>query len=224
MLLYKEYLQDLELGNVEFILAPSICYLPLFKAEDIILSVQNININQELGLTGDVSIEQLKSLNVKYTIVGHYEQKKYYNETERDIIQKIQMALKAGLKVIYCIGETYEELSRKVEYQILEKAIARVLNHVPVEEFENIIIAYEPTYMIGGGKELNINKITDNIEFIKHIIDSYYHSGISVVYGGNITPENIAKFKKIKCLDGVILGGSSENPEKIKQILEEIKS
>lgn len=223
MLLYKESLQNLDSGNVELILAPSICYMPLFKAEDISLGVQDININQELCLTGDVTIDQLKSLNVKYAIVGHYERRKYYDESEHNIIKKIQMALAEGLKVIYCIGETYEELLRKVEYQILERALARVLNHISVEEFKNIIIAYEPTYMIGGAKELNFEKITDNINFIKNIVNSYYHNDISVVYGGTVTPDSVKKIGKIKSLDGVILGISSENPDKIKKILEVIK-
>ncbi|MCM1053077.1 MAG: triose-phosphate isomerase [Ruminococcus sp.] len=219
MLLYKESIHNLKEPNIELILAPSICYLPIFKGEELSLCAQNISLNEELNLTGDVSISQLLSLNVKYVIVGHYERRKYYNETEHDIIKKISIALKNDLKVIYCIGETYEELSRHVEYQVLERAIARILNNVSTEDFKNIIIAYEPAYMIGGKNTLNINKISENITFIKNLIDNYYHGEIKVVYGGNINPNTIKEFSKIKNLDGLMLGTSSLNPEDLRIVM-----
>lgn len=223
MLLYKEALHDLNLNNLELILAPSACYLPIFKGETLSLCAQDLSLNEGLNLTGDISVNQLQSLNVEYVIIGHYERKKYYNETEHDIIKKIDLALKENLKVIYCIGETYEELSRKVEYQVLERAIARILNNISQDNFKNITIAYEPTYMIGGKQKLDIKKITDNINFIKNIINSYYHCDIDVVYGGNITPKNVSEFTKIKTLDGLILGASSLNPNDLKNIIDKIK-
>ncbi len=219
MLLYKENIHNLKSPNIELILAPSICYLPIFKGENLSLCAQNIALNEDLNLTGDVSIPQLQSLNVKYVIVGHYERRKYYNETEYDIIKKINIALKNGFKVIYCVGETFEELSRKVEYQVLERAIAKVLNNISTDDFKNIIIAYEPTYMIGGKNTLNINKISDNINFIKNLIDNYYQTEIKVVYGGNINPDNIKEFKDIKNLDGLIIGASSLNLDDLKVII-----
>ncbi len=215
------YIKEISKFNSDnnLIIAPSNIYLPLFQNTNITLGTQNIDLNEDQALTGDTTIAQLKSLNVKYAIIGHYERQKYYHETEHDIIIKIKKALKNNLKVIYCIGETYEEMQRKVDYQVLERAIARVLNNIPEDEFKNIIIAYEPTYMIGGEIPLDFNKISNNIYFIKNLINNYYHKNIKVVYGGNINSDNIKKFSKISNLDGFIIGSASLNPETIKEIL-----
>ena len=80
MSLYKESLKDIISNNIELIIAPSTPYLSLFKNENIELCSQDININSDLYLTGDTSIEALKSLDVKYAIIGHFERRKYYNE------------------------------------------------------------------------------------------------------------------------------------------------
>lgn len=223
MLIYKDNLRSLNLDNLNFILAPSTIYLPLFKREAFNLCIQDIPLYENKNLTGDVSIEQLKSLDVKYAIIAHSERKEYYHETEQNIITKILNALNNNLKVIYCIGETKEELARRVEYMTLERQIARVLNHIPEQKFQDIIIAYEPTYMIGGNTSLDIATITKNICFIKNLIDNYYQSKIKVIYGGNITPHNIQKFAKIKELDGYIIGTSCLDIHNLKEIIANIK-
>ena len=222
MEMYKDILRTLEFKNIEFILAPSSIYLSLFKNEELNLCTQDISLNNGLNLTGDICIEGLKSLNVKYTIIGHHERRKYYNENEREINIKIKTALENSIKVIYCIGETKEELGRKVEYQVLERQIARIFNNIPKEEFKNIIIAYEPTYLIGCNECYDINKIEDNINFIKNLIHNYYQRKIKVIYGGNINLNNIDDFNKITNLDGYIIGNSSLNPANIKKIIEKM--
>ena len=148
MLEYKDALNKINTENINLILAPTTTYLPLFKDSKVLLIVQDIALNENLNLTGDISIFQLKSLDVKYAIIGHFERRKYYKESEFEILAKIKDALENGLKVIYCIGESSEERERRVEYQVLERQIARVLNKLSNEEIKNIIIAYEPTYLI----------------------------------------------------------------------------
>lgn len=221
MLEYREGIRQIK-TDINLILAPSNIYLSLFKGSGISLCTQNLDLKENLEITGNTTIKQLKSLGVSYAIVGHYERKKYYNETERDIINKINTALKNDLKVIYCIGETKEELDRKVEYQVLERMIARVLNGIPKEEFKNVIIAYEPTYLIGTNTPHNIEKIKNMITFIKTIVRDYYGITIDVVFGGNINPNNVDFLNKIKDLDGFMLGYASLNPANISQILKKI--
>lgn len=222
MRLYKDILMQIRSHNTKIILAPSTPFLPIFTNTGITLSTQDINLNDELLLTGNISINALKSLNVSFTIIGHFERRKYYNETNKDILDKIKLALKNKLKVIYCIGETKEELDRKVEYQVLEKSIATILNNIPKEQFENIIIAYEPTYLIGSNENINIDKISEMISFIKNIVTSYYHTPIKVAFGGNITPDNINKLNKIEDLDGFIIGHAALDPTNIKTIIDNI--
>lgn len=222
MILYRDTLRALDFYNINFILAPASPYLPLFKNEPLSLAAQDIPLEENLKLTGDITIEQLKSLNVSYTLIGHYERRKYYHEKEQDIIAKIKNALTKGLKVIYCIGESFEERARHVEYQIIEREIARVFNNLREEDLKNIIIAYEPTYMIGKNIAIEPKVIENTINFIKNLTREYYHCNIDIVYGGSVNSVNIEELKALKNLDGIIIGASSTNVIEIKNILKEM--
>ena len=138
MIYYKDALKLIDVSNIHFIVAPSSIYLPLFKDSNYSLCVQDIDLLESKHLTGDISILQLKSLDVKYAIIGHFERRKYYQEKEYEILEKIKVSLENRLQVIYCIGETFEERERKVEYQVLEKQIARIFNKLNHEDLNNI--------------------------------------------------------------------------------------
>lgn len=219
---YREHFINIKSEKINLILAPSNIYLPLFKNDSINLAVQDISLNESLSLTGDISIEQLKSLNIQYAIIGHFERRKYYKETEYEILKKIQSALKNNIKVIYCIGETAEERERKVEYQVLEKQIARVFNKLDNKDLENIIIAYEPTYLIGNNTAYDILKIRSMIIFIKKIMQDYYQIDSKVIFGGNVNIENINSLAKLNVLDGFIVCSAILNPENISIIVNQI--
>ncbi len=222
MLLYKDFLKHIDFKNINFILAPSNIYLPLFNDTNINLCTQDITAKNIGNITGNITIEQLKSLNVKYTIIGHYERYKYYHETIPDIIKKAQNALEQNLKIILCLGETKEELARKVEYQTLSKKISQIFNNINPKLYSNIIIAYEPTYLIGTNTSYNITKIKETINFIKNIIYSYYNYEIPIVFGGNITPDNISELNTLKEIDGFIVSSSVLNPANLELIVEKM--
>lgn len=219
---YRKHFINIKSEKINLILAPSNIYLPLFKNDSINLAVQDISLNESLSLTGDISIEQLKSLNIQYAIIGHFERRKYYKETEYEILKKIQSTLKNNIKVIYCIGETAEERERKVEYQVLEKQIARVFNKLDNKDLENIIIAYEPTYLIGNNTAYDILKIRSMIIFIKKIMQDYYQINSKVIFGGNVNIENINSLAKLNVLDGFIVCSAILSPENISIIVNQI--
>lgn len=222
MLNYKSILNSTKFNNINFVFAPSIIYLPLFKDSNIDLCVQDITLNENLNLTGDISIKQLKSLDVKYAIIGHYERRKYYKENEYEILEKIKDCLNNNLRVIYCIGETKEENERKVEYQVLERQIARIFNKLTNDELENIIIAYEPTYLIGKDNAYDILKIRSMILFIKKLVKDYYGIDIKVIFGGHVTNNNLKNLLEINIIDGFIICSSILNPNNISKIINEI--
>ena len=218
MFAYKEIFNNIKNEKVEIIFAPSAIYLPIFKNCPVKLCVQDINLNENLNLTGDISIKQLKSLDVKYAIIGHFERKKYYKESEFYILSKIKNAIKNNIKVIYCIGESLEERNRRVEYQVLERQLARVFNKLSNEELKNIIIAYEPTDLIGNNFPYDILKIKSMITFIKKLIRDYYNIELDIIFGGNVNSENIDDLIKLKDLDGFIICSAILNPENIPKI------
>lgn len=219
MLAYKEEIKTINENDISLIIAPSNLYLSLFKDTNITLCTQDIPLNEELSLTGDNTIKQLKSLGVTYAIIGHHERREYYQETEHDILIKIRKASQNNIKVIYCIGESLEEMKRRVEYQVLEKLIARVFNRLTKEEQKNIIIAYEPTYLIGKNTTYDLLKIRSMILFIKRLIKDYYNLNIPVVFGGSIKIDNIADLKDLNIMDGFIICTSILDPKNITEIL-----
>ncbi len=222
MLKYKEELASLDLSNINLIIAPSSIYLPLFKTTSINLCVQDIALNEKLHLTGDITFNQLKSLDVTYVLIGHFERRKYYQETEWQILTKITDALNNNFKVIYCIGETLEEKLRKVEYLTLEKQIAKIFNNLSSSALKNIIIAYEPTYLIGQKTPYDFLKIRSMIIFIKKIIQDYYGLNIPVVFGGNVNLDNIDMLNKISSLDGFIICSAIQSPQNIASFIQKI--
>lgn len=222
MQIYKDAIKKIN-SNINLIFAPSTPYLSMFKNEDITLCSQDININTDLYLTGDTSIEALKSLDIKYVLVGHYERRKHYNENYNILLKKINLALENNLKVVYCIGESKEEYLRKVKHQVLERDIARILNNILEEKFNDITIAYEPTYLIGSNEPYDIIEIENTIKFIKGLIENYYHHKINIIFGGNVNEKNIRELINISELDGFILGNSCLNPNNIEEIIKTIE-
>ncbi len=222
MLEYKISLQKILNKQINLIIAPSSAYLSMFKGTNLNLCIQNLNLNNDLLLTGDISIEQLKSLDVKYAIIGHYERRKFYKENELEILEKIKIATTNNLKVIYCIGETKEEKDRKVEYQILEKQIARIFNKLSNENIKNIIIAYEPTYLIGKNDTYDLLKIRSIILFIKKIVKDYYNINIDVIFGGNINIDNIKNLVNLNVLDGFIICSAILDSQNIPILIDKI--
>ncbi len=133
-------------SKAEVIICPPYVYLPLLKG--LTLGAQNVSYKESGAFTGQISALMLKDLGVEYSLVGHSEARQYLKETNEDIHKKIVECLNNGLKVILCIGENEGE--NKTE--ILESEIIKALEGISEENLKNIIIAYEPIFAIGTGK------------------------------------------------------------------------
>ncbi len=162
-------------------------------------------------LTGSVNPSMLKSVGAKYVIIGHSENRQS-GETDRLINLKVKAAIKAGLKVIFCIGETLSQKRKKITKKILSKQIKLGLNKV--QRTQNIIIAYEPVWSIGTGVIPKSSDLLKTIDFIK---DKARNN--KVLYGGSVNPKNIRELKLIKNIDGFLIGGASQEAKKFIDII-----
>ena len=153
----------------------------------------------------------LKSVGAKYIIIGHSENRQN-GDTNKLINLKIKSALKSGLKVIFCIGETLKEKRKKVTKLVLKKQITLGLNKI--KNKKNIIIAYEPVWSIGTGLIPKSNDLFKTIDFIKKKIKN-----IKVIYGGSVNPKNALDLKSIRNIDGYLIGGASQDPNKFIDII-----
>ena len=189
-------------------------FLEKFKNCLIDIGGQNCHESEDYGPhTGFVNSKMLKNSGANYVILGHSENRKK-GETDKLINLKIKSAIKAKLKVIFCVGETLTEKKRKKTKSILSKQIKLGLKRLKAKS--NIFIAYEPVWSIGTGKIPKTTELEETVEFIKK---KFKGKLPKILYGGSVNPENIKNLKKIKSLDGFLIGGASQNPKKFIDIV-----
>ena len=190
-----------------------------FKNCQIGIGGQNCHESESYGaFTGSVNSRMLKNAGAHFVIVGHSENR-IKGESDKLINLKIKSALKAKLKVIFCIGETLAEKRKRKTQPILSKQIKIGLNNI--KNKSNIFIAYEPVWAIGSGIIPKSQDLFKTIEFIK---SKFRDKLPKVLYGGSVGPENITNLKKINNIDGFLIGGASQSPKKFIDIVKKIYS
>ncbi len=184
------------------------------KNSNLEVGAQNCHENDDYGaFTGQVNSRMLKSVGAKYVILGHSENRKA-GENDNLINLKIKSAIKAGLKVIFCVGESLNEKKNKKTTQVLKKQIEKGLQSI--KNKSKIIIAYEPVWSIGTGL---IPKSEDLIKSVLFIKNRFGRKSPKILYGGSVNGDNINQLKNIKSIDGFLIGGASQDPKKIIDII-----
>ena len=199
-----------KLRKYNVIVLPSTCFLPFFYKGKYILGSQDISEFEESNRTGEINGKSLKSLNVKYCLVGHSERRIHNKETNESLINKLNNCKKYDIIPLYCIGE-------KNNVNELNEQIDLYLNNVNVEKAH---IIYEPVKNIGSN-EINIEEIKNNIKYITSYIKEKYNKDIDLIYGGGVNINNIEQLKNIKEIDGLILSRDAlgiNNLDKIYKI------
>jgi len=185
-----------------------------FKNCQIGIGGQNCHENESYGAyTGSVNAYMLKNIGAHFVIIGHSENREK-GENDRLINLKIKSALKAKLKIIFCIGETLSEKRKKKTKSILFKQIKVGLDGI--KDKSKIFIAYEPVWAIGTGLVPKSMDLLNTINFIK----SKFRGKLpKVLYGGSVNPQNIKNLKEINNIDGFLIGGASQNAKKFIDIV-----
>ena len=178
------------------------------------IGAQNCHENDGYGPhTGFVNSKMLKSVGANYVILGHSENRRK-GENDKLINLKIKSAIKAKLKIIFCIGETLLENKRGKTKSILSKQIKLGLNKI--KKKSSVFVAYEPVWSIGSGKIPKNKELEKIVRFIK---SKFKKKSPKVLYGGSVNPRNINELKKINNLDGFLIGGASQNAKKFIDIV-----
>ena len=196
---------------------PSTLIRPLskrFKKTKIHVGAQNCHHSYDFGAnTGQVNSRMLKSVGAKYVIIGHSENRQL-GEYDKLINLKIKSAIKTGLKIIFCIGETLREKRSKKTNQVLAKQIKNGLTSI--NNKSNIIVAYEPVWSIGSGLIPKSEDLKKTIAFIKSKFDK---KSPKILYGGSVNSNNVDKLNIITDIDGFLVGGASQNSKKFIDII-----
>ena len=205
---YQNKLKNLNFKN-DIVLCPSSIYLSNFELENVFLGSQNVSSFNDGAYTGEVSARQLKSLNVKYCLVGHSERRVYFKENNEILKNKIEQLLENEIIPIYCVGE----LEKNSDNNELDKEL-KILEEI--HNNEKIIIAYEPLWAIGTVIQPNINELEKIIKLIKEKFPNN-----KVLYGGSVNEDSIVNLKS-KLIDGYLLGGVSLHPDRISMLLSKL--
>ena len=201
----------------EVIICPSNIYIPYFTGKyNFSLGSQNIS---PLEITGETTGKMLKSYNIKYTLVGHNERKNSLNETNKEINNKIKEAQKYNITPIAILGETYYQKELKKSGEMITKTLKEYLK----DTNDNIIIGYEPNYTFKEKQIPTKEHIEEIVTLIKNITKRKYNKEIKVLYGGNVSKENIKTLEQIKNLDGYLVGRKAINIKDIKEIFDEME-
>ena len=215
---FIEETKNYDCSNV--IVCPSYIYLDLFlDKSNYMVGAQNVSEKGNGASTGEISAEQLSSLGVSYSIVGHSERRADQHETSEMLYNKIVKLLENDIIPIFCVGEHLEEKEKNVTKDVVGKQIMEVFDKLDTEKMEKIIIAYEPIWSIGTGKIPTNDEITDVTEYIKDLVQDKYGRRLAVLYGGSVNQKNIDTLNEIDVVDGYLIGGASTKPEEFLYIM-----
>ncbi len=185
-----------------------------FLNQDVIgLGAENCADKEKGAYTGEVSAEMVKSTGAQYVILGHSERRGYYAETPEILKEKVLLALKNGLKVIFCIGESLEEREAGKQNEVVKAELEGSVFNLTEEEFKNIIIAYEPIWAIGTGKTATADQAEEIHAYIRSIIADKYGKAVAddttILYGGSCKASNAPELFAKPDIDGGLIGGAS---------------
>jgi triosephosphate isomerase len=212
-----------DVKEVDIILAPpftSLCAASeKLKQTNVILAAQDVFYEEKGAYTGEVSPLMLIDAGCRCVIIGHSERRQYFKDTDEIINKKIKASRNAGLKVIFCIGESLEAREAGKTFDILKRQMDEGLIGV---NHENIVIAYEPIWAIGTGKTATPEQAQEVHAYIREKLRNSYGNKaeeLCILYGGSVTPDNVDSLMACQDVDGALVGGASLKVESFTRIV-----
>ena len=203
--------------GVEVVLcAPFVDLYPLKKElpAKFKLGAQNLYFRDEGAFTGEISGPMLAPL-VDYVIVGHSERRIYFEETDVQIADKLAAAYRNGLRPILCVGENPHDHDQKVTKKVVIDQIEAGLVNLTASEVKSLIIAYEPIWAIGTGKNASPDIVAPVAEAIHNTVSELYGAsagdGLNILYGGSVDAHNARAYLEAEGIDGLLVGSASLN-------------
>ena len=196
----------------------------VLNADLVGLGAENCADKEKGAFTGEVSAEMVKSTGAQYVILGHSERRQYYGETAEILKEKVQLALKHGLKVIFCCGETLEERESDRQNAVVKAELDGSVFNLTAEEWKNIVLAYEPIWAIGTGKTATSDQAEEMLCYIRSTVAEKYGKEVaeetSILYGGSCKASNAPELFSKPNIDGGLIGGASLKAADFKGIID----
>lgn len=215
--------------NKIMLLAPSFVYLnfaqeKIENKEHLYIAAQDCSVHNSGAYTGEVSAMMLQSIGISYCIIGHSERRQYHNEDAEILYLKIKQAIANQIIPIFCCGEDLETRTQEQYFDFIKRQLETCIFKLEEEDFNKIIIAYEPIWAIGTGKTATVAQAEEMHAYIRKLIEEKYNKQIahntSILYGGSVNASNAKNLFLAQDIDGALVGGASLKYEDFVQIAE----
>ena len=224
----REFLQGFipavaDVADVDIVIAPPFTALSeagrSTKGTNVQLAAQDVFWEEKGAYTGEIAPGMLVDAGCAHVIIGHSERRQYFSEGDATVNRKIKAARQAGLRIIFCIGESLQEREAGRTFEIIKREVEGGLDGVGSDD---LVVAYEPIWAIGTGKTASAEQAQEVHAFIRETLGKVYGNDaglIRIIYGGSVTPDNVDGLMACADVNGALVGGASLKPESFARIV-----
>ena len=206
-----------DIAGVEIVIAPPFpsisAAVDALRGSNVLVAAQNLHWEREGAFTGEVSAPMIKEAGAELVIIGHSERRTLFGETDATVNRKIGAAFASDLTPIVCIGETLDQRERSETLEVLDRQIKTGLDGVTAAQLGRLVIAYEPVWAIGTGRNATPAQAGEAHHHIRQRLRQWFGAEAAdlcrVIYGGSVKPENIRDLVAQPDVDGALVGGAS---------------
>ena len=190
-------------------------------------AAQNCYHKKSGAYTGEISAEMLRSISVKFCIIGHSERREYFSENNQVLADKLNLCLDYNITPIFCCGEPLQIREAGTQNNFVETQLKESLFHLSAEQIQEIVIAYEPIWAIGTGRTATTEQAQEMHAYLRSLLAKQYSNGvaddISILYGGSVKSNNAKELFSCPDVDGGLVGGASLVAVDFIQIIRALK-
>jgi triosephosphate isomerase len=206
-----------DISGVEIVIAPPFTALhaaaEAARNSNVGVAAQNLYWEREGAFTGEISATMIAEAGAEYVIIGHSERRTLFGETDASVNRKVAAAFAGGLTPIVCIGETLDQRERNDTFAVLDRQIKEGLEGITSAQVVQLVIAYEPVWAIGTGRNATPAQAAEAHGHIRKRLQNWFGADgaelCHVIYGGSVKPENIGDLVSLPDVDGALVGGAS---------------
>ena len=215
-------------NNIDLGVGPTYLSLQAVKEnadKDMIVAAQNCHFKESGAFTGEISIPMLEEIGIDWVIIGHSERRTYDNETNEKCNLKIKALLAKDMVPVYCVGETLAQFETGQTKEVVGTQVRDGLKDLTKEQVKKLVVAYEPVWSIGTGKNASTEIAQDICKFIRDELRELFAEvadEIRILYGGSVKPENIKAYLSCPDVDGALVGGASLKIDSYEALLNNI--
>jgi triosephosphate isomerase len=216
-----------DIADVEIVVGPPFTAIHAVaeaaRNSNVGVAAQDMHWEREGAFTGEVSAAMIAEAGAEYVIIGHSERRRLFGETDAIVNRKTAAAITAGLTPVVCVGETLEERERNETLAILDRQIKDGLDKVTGEHLAELVVAYEPVWAIGTGKNATAAQAGEAHAHIRTRLRQWFGAEAAdqcrILYGGSVKPDNIRQLIAEPDVDGALVGGASLDLKSFSEIV-----